>query len=72
MNLVCDSRISGEFKGWDGDTVFILDNGTKWQQARYRYTYRYAYRPRAKIFRDGGRTLLSVEGMNEMLEVRPI
>lgn len=70
MNLQYDSRISGEFNGWDGDTVFELDNGTKWQQARYRYKYRYKYRPRAQIFRQGGQYLLAVDGMDEMLEVR--
>ena len=33
------ARIKGEFKGWDGKTVFRLDNGQVWQQrvgGRYR------------------------------------
>lgn len=70
MQLVTESRIAGEFSGWDGDTVFALDNGMKWQQARYAYRYHYAYRPRARVFRDGGRILLEVEGMNDVIEVR--
>jgi hypothetical protein len=26
------TRIAGEFKGWDGDTVFTLENGQVWRQ----------------------------------------
>lgn len=29
---VIRSRIVGEFRGWDGDTVFQLQNGQTWQQ----------------------------------------
>ncbi len=72
MELRYDSRISGEFNGWDGDAVFELDNGTTWQQALYKYKYRYKYRPRAKVWRDGGRYFLEVEGMDERIEVRQI
>ena len=72
MNLRYDSRIAGEFSGWNGDTVFELDNGTKWKQARYQYTYSYKYRPRAQIFQQGGQYLLAVDGMNEMIEVRQL
>lgn len=69
MQLRYKSRISGEFNGWDGDAIFELDNGTKWQQSRYKYTYRYRYRPQAKVWQQGGRYFLEVEGMNEMIEV---
>jgi hypothetical protein len=27
-----ESRITGEFRGWDGDTVFQLANGSIWEQ----------------------------------------
>jgi len=40
MELKCESRINGEFNGWDGDAVFELENGTKWQQVKYRYKYK--------------------------------
>jgi hypothetical protein len=26
------ARLKGEFRGWDGDTIFRLDNGQVWQQ----------------------------------------
>jgi hypothetical protein len=35
------SRIVGEFRGWDGDTVFRLENGQVWKQRiRGRWFYR--------------------------------
>ena len=34
------SRIRGEFKGWDGQTRFVLENGQIWQQ-RVAGTYRH-------------------------------
>ncbi|MEM1144209.1 MAG: hypothetical protein AAGI88_16640 [Pseudomonadota bacterium] len=39
-NLEVVSRISGDFSGWTGSTVFKLENGQVWQQrldGRYRY-----------------------------------
>ena len=27
------SRIKGNFKGWDGSAVFVLENGMIWEQA---------------------------------------
>lgn len=35
---VIESRIEGEFEGWDGDTIFELENGQIWQQSSYAYT----------------------------------
>lgn len=31
-NFEIKSRITGEFSGWEGDTIFRLDNGQIWQQ----------------------------------------
>jgi hypothetical protein len=70
--LVSQSRISGEFEGWDGDSVYKLDNGQKWQQVTYQYKYVYKYRPRVKIWQDGGRYYMEVEGDTEMIEVRMV
>ena len=32
QNVPVRSRIVGTFRGWDGDTTFILDNGEVWKQ----------------------------------------
>ena len=43
------SRIRGEFRGWDGHTRFVLENGQVWQQ-RVAGTYRHrASNPRVTI-----------------------
>jgi len=45
-------RITGKFKGWDGDTVFRLDNGEIWKQ---RLPGRYAIsldNPEVEIFKN--------------------
>src|SRR5690606_4924947 len=38
---IIESRIDGEFEGWEGETVFKLLNGQIWQQIDGRYKYRY-------------------------------
>ena len=72
MELVTESRIEEACEGFDGDRVFELVNGQKWQQAVYRYRYCYRYRPVAKIWRDGGQHCIEIEGMDEMIQVRRI
>jgi len=72
MELVVESKIVGQFSGWDGDNVYELTNGQKWQQSRYKYRYRYKYRPEAKVWKDGSHHYLEVEGMYEMVDVRRI
>lgn len=39
--VAIESTIRGEFSGWRGKTMFVLENGQVWQQrvgGRYRYT----------------------------------
>jgi hypothetical protein len=70
MTLVSSSRVRGEFNGWDGDTIVELDNGERWQQARYKYKYSYRYRPQVKVWRSRGKYFMEVDGMEEKMEVR--
>jgi hypothetical protein len=46
-----DTYIDGEFKGWEGETIYKLDNGEIWQQSTYHYHYHYAYHPEVIIFK---------------------
>ncbi|WP_292085484.1 MULTISPECIES: hypothetical protein [unclassified Brevundimonas] len=64
-----ESKIDGEFSGWEGDTVFKLTNGQIWQQAEHDYKYRYAYSPDVVIFRADGRFMMQVEGMDKPIRV---
>lgn len=59
---VMESRIDGEFKGWEGETIYPLTNGQIWQQNRYHYHYHYAYNPIVWIYRSGGGYKMHVVG----------
>ena len=67
---VIESHIDGTFEGWDGDTIFKLDNGQIWQQASYAYTYHYAYRPKVVIYRTTGGWNMKVEGVDDTIYVK--
>lgn len=60
--VVYEGRIVGNFRGFNSDTLFKMQNGTYWVQAQYKYWYHYAYRPEVTITREGGRYLLTVAG----------
>ncbi len=65
-----ESTISGTFEGWDGETVFVLDNGQIWQQSSYAYMYHYAYRPSVLIYKTSGGYKLRLEGVDETIFVK--
>jgi len=67
------SRYVGEFTGWDGKTIFELENGQVWQQVGSgRMTYK-ATNPMITIKRAFmGSYLLKVEGRNKSVRVKRI
>lgn len=67
-----ESTISGEFNGWEGETIFKFDNGQIWQQAEYDYTYSYSYRPEVTIYQTSGGCRMKVEDEDETILVRRI
>ena len=67
-----ESAISGEFHGWDGETIFKLDNGQIWQQAEYDYTYSYSYHPDVTIYQTSAGCRLKVEDEEETIIVKRI
>jgi hypothetical protein len=67
---VIETRIDGEFSGWDGETVFRLQNGQVWQQASYAYRYSYKYSPSVLIYRSGSGFRMQVEGVDGTIAVR--
>lgn len=69
MKKIYDSYISDEFEGWNGESIYKLDNGTLWRLASYQYSYSYSYRPKASIYSDQGRYFLEVQGMGQVVEV---
>ena len=59
------SRIVGDFEGWEGETVFPLENGQLWQQVGWDFQDGYAYQPRVAI--RGG--VMAVEGVRKTVRV---
>ncbi|WP_227766366.1 stalk domain-containing protein [Zhaonella formicivorans] len=66
---VIESRIDGEFEGWDGDTIFKLMNGQIWQQSSFSYVYHYAYMPKVTIYKSGTLYKMKVEGVDKEISV---
>jgi hypothetical protein len=67
-----ESSISGDFHGWDGETIFKLDNGQIWQQAEYDYTYSYSYHPDVTIYETRAGCRIKVEDEEETILVKRI
>lgn len=66
---VIESRVDGEFNGWEGETIFKLRNGQVWQQVDGRYKYRYQYSPEVLLIPRGNHHEMRVEGMDEAVRV---
>jgi hypothetical protein len=67
-----ESTIKGDFEGWEGETIFQLDNGQIWQQAEYDYMYSYQYRPDVTIYQTRGGCQMKVEDEEETIIVKKI
>jgi len=67
-----ESAISGEFKGWEGETIFKLANGQIWQQAEYDYMYSYSYSPDVTIYQTRSGCRMKVEDEDETILVSRI
>jgi hypothetical protein len=64
------SRLDGDFNGWDGETVFLLQNGQVWQQSSYAYRYAYASSPTVTIYQSGPTCRLQVGTSTENIPVK--
>lgn len=70
--LAIESAITGDIEGWDGETIFKLDNGQIWQQAEYDYTYFYEYHPDVTIYQTSRGCRMKVEDEEETILVKRI
>lgn len=68
------SRIKGEFKGWDGYTKFLLENGQVWQQSSYGILRVKMNSPSIIIKRSrmSDTYTLKIEGLNSSVKVKRI
>ncbi|UZD21195.1 hypothetical protein [Algoriphagus halophytocola] len=66
---VIETRIDGEFEGWEGETIFKMMNGQIWQQSSYSYMYHYAYSPEVIIYKTSSGFVMKVDGVDETINV---
>jgi hypothetical protein len=66
---VIETKVDGEFQGWEGETVVKLMNGQIWQQSEYYYRYHYAYMPNALIYKAGSGHKMKVDGIDKAVGV---
>lgn len=64
-----ESRIDGEFEGFEGETIFKLVNGQVWQQSEYWYHYHYSYMPKVIIYKSSYGYKIKVDGIEKSIGV---
>ena len=69
---VIETRMVGDFTGWDGGTVFRLANGQLWRQASFGTLYQVVRSPKVTLIATGGGWRLQVEGVPQSIYVRRI
>jgi hypothetical protein len=66
---ILEAQISGDFGGWQGETIVQLTNGQIWKQEEYHYEYHYAFMPKVIIFKSGWGFKMKVEGTDQAVGV---
>src|SRR5258706_12122863 len=62
-NPAIETHIDGDFNGWEGETLYKMDDGSIWQQSTYHYHYHYTYHPSVTIYPTrAGTCHIKVEG----------
>ena len=65
-NQVIESRVDGDFSGWEGETIVKLTNGQIWQQTEFHYVRRFASMPDAHIYPSNGGYKMKIEGIDDV------
>lgn len=71
-NTVIESRIDGDFEGFEGGKIFKLMNGQVWQQTEYYYRYYYHFMPEVMIYKTNSGYKMKVEGIDKSVNVTKI
>src|SRR5688500_2848943 len=67
-----ETRMAGDFTGWDGRTVFQFVNGQVWQQISFGTVYQFARSPKVTLVSTSGGWRMQVEGVPQSIQVRRI
>ncbi len=68
-NEVIESKVDGDFEGFEGETIIKLMNGQIWQQLEYYYTYTYSFMPKVLIYKSGSSYKMKVDGVEKAVGV---
>ena len=69
---VIESKIEGDFEGFDYENLYELDNGQIWKQIDFTIGVYYKYRPDVLIYKDGLNYYMIVEGIDKKVKVERI
>lgn len=65
-----ETRMAGDFTGWDGGTVFEFVNGQIWRQTSFGTLHHYLRSPNVTLVATGNGWRLQVEGVSQSIHVR--
>lgn len=65
-----ETRMAGDFTGWDGGTVFQFTNGQLWRQSSFGSLQHFARSPKVTLVAAGSGWRLQVEGIPQSIYVR--
>jgi hypothetical protein len=69
---IVESKIDGDFEGFDNGKLFKLQNGQIWEQIDYTYHYSYKYNPKVTIYKDGSNYIMVVDGIEKKVKVQKL
>lgn len=69
---VIETRMLGDFTGWDGGTLFQFANGQLWRQTSFGTLYQFAREPKVTLVATGSGWRLQVDGVPQSIYVRRI
>ena len=67
-----ESRVDGEWEGWQGDSIVKLLNGQLWEQVGARISAKYKYNPRVFVYKQGSTHFMQIDGESSAVQVRRI
>lgn len=69
---VIETRMAGDFTGWDGGTVFQFANGQLWRQSSFGSLHQFARSPKVTLVATGSGWRMQVDGIPQAIYVRRI
>lgn len=67
-----ETRMAGDFTGWDGNTLFQFANGQLWRQSSFGTLHQFARSPKVTLVATGSGWRLQVEGVPQSIYVKRI